>query len=243
MIIGEKVIYLESISSTNLYLKELSQKLDIKHGTIVCSKIQTSGRGQGDNTWFSEKEGGLTFSLLMKPDISLDLIFVLNKLIAISICNFLYSFNIHAKIKWPNDIYVGHKKIAGILIENSFNNKVYQSIVGIGLNVNQVVFPTSLPNPISMKMIKGDNFDFKKLLEKLCVEIQKKYTDFEIGSYKLINDQFNDFLFGKDCLCKFERNGDVFDGLIKGVDENGMLIVQEKNKLSKNRIGELKLIL
>jgi len=151
------IIWLESVDSTN---EEAKRRIsDIDNLSVLSALEQTEGRGQRGNTWTSNAGENLLFSIVLKlsPDDSglgvLDARnqFALNEIAALSVVDFLRSHEIQAQIKWPNDIYVGSRKICGILIENSLRGKhVSSSIIGIGLNINQRNFDVNLPNPTSM---------------------------------------------------------------------------------------------
>ena len=144
---------------------------DLDNLSVLSSLSQTSGRGQGSNTWLSSPGENLTFSVILKygekPFMAKDQI-IISALTAITVTELLTEYEIESQIKWPNDIYVGENKICGILIEHSVKgNKLSNSIVGIGLNVNQRNFDVSLPNPTSIATCKGDsvNIDIRKCLD------------------------------------------------------------------------------
>ena len=157
------IIWLESVDSTN---EEARRRIsDIDNLSVLSALEQTAGRGQRGNKWTSKAGDNLLFSIVLKlsPDDSglgvLDARdqFALNEIAALSVVDFLRSHEIQAQIKWPNDIYVGSRKICGILIENSLRGKhVSSSIIGIGLNINQRNFDVNLPNPTSMVLSLPD---------------------------------------------------------------------------------------
>ena len=134
----------------------LKNKNEIE-GLVVFSENQTDGKGQRGNSWITERGKNLTFSLFLKPSILISTQFVLSKIVSLSIVDFLMEMGVKdVKIKWPNDIYCGDKKIAGILIENTISEgKINNCIVGIGLNVNQVNFDSSIQNATSLKLELG----------------------------------------------------------------------------------------
>jgi BirA family biotin operon repressor/biotin-[acetyl-CoA-carboxylase] ligase len=140
-----KHIKLDKIGSTNSYLYDLNTVTKQVNGTIVSARNQTLGKGQKGNTWHTEEDKNLTFSVLTYPKTKPKYAFYLNIIASLAVHKALSDLNIHAKIKWPNDILVNKKKIGGILIENQINaDGINQSIIGIGLNVNQSVFKTNL---------------------------------------------------------------------------------------------------
>ena len=144
------IMWFKSLDSTN---EEARRHIsDIDNLSVLSALEQTAGRGQRGNTWTSNAGENLMFSIVLKsPVLMAEDHFALNEIAALSVADFLSTYGIKAEIKWPNDIYVGEKKICGILIENSFRGKtISSSIIGIGLNINQRNFNVNLPNPTSM---------------------------------------------------------------------------------------------
>lgn len=150
------IIWLDSIDSTNEEAKRHIS--DIDNLSVLSAYEQTDGRGQRGNTWTSTPGENLMFSIVLKnPKVSARDQFVINEITSLSIVDFLSQHRISARIKWPNDIYVGSKKICGILIENSLRGSgISSSILGIGLNINQRNFDVNLPNPTSMVLCQTD---------------------------------------------------------------------------------------
>ncbi len=151
--------------------------------SIVAALAQTAGRGQGLHTWYSRPSVGLTFSQLLRfPSegaFSLNIkdVLLVTEMTTLAIRDFLLSRGIESRIKWPNDIWVGDRKICGILIENTLDgDMVSSSIVGIGLNVNETSWPAELPNPVSMRQLTGTKYDIRAELEALVDELAKKYA-------------------------------------------------------------------
>lgn len=144
------VVRFDTLDSTN----SEALRVDYPEGTAVVAECQTEGRGQRGNVWDSEKSKNLTFSLVHYPNIPLEDSFQISMAAALAVADSLRSFGIFPKIKWPNDIYVGEEKIAGILIENSLTGSsvIRKSVIGIGLNVGQREFPSGIPNPTSMAL-------------------------------------------------------------------------------------------
>ena len=179
------IIWLESVDSTNEECRRRISEID--NLSVVAALSQTSGKGQKGNVWLSEPGKNLTFSVVLKfpaTDIKSELEpmlaydqFVLSEITSLSIVDLLAEHGIEAKIKWPNDIYVGDRKICGMLIENSLRGEwIQHSIIGIGLNVNQRNFDVSLPNPTSMVLCNGitDEYDLENIQERL-MDIFKHY--------------------------------------------------------------------
>lgn len=164
------IIWLGEVDSTNSEARRHIS--DIDNLSVVSALSQSQGRGQMGNTWSSAPGENLTFSIVMKPE-GLNAIrardqFVLSEAAALTIVEFLSGHDIQAEIKWPNDIYVGNRKICGMLIENSLRgDTISHSIIGIGLNVNQRNFDINLPNPTSMAILSGIGTDIRKALEEI----------------------------------------------------------------------------
>lgn len=157
------IIWLEEVDSTNKYVREHISELD--NLSVVAALKQTAGKGQGDHKWHSEPEQNLLFSIVLKdPDIHASEQVKISDTTAESIVDLLHAHGIEAWIKPPNDIWVNKKKICGILIEHSLiGSRISWTIIGIGLNVNQTIFPSDLPNPTSMSL-ENKGADIKALL-------------------------------------------------------------------------------
>ena len=182
------IIWLDSIDSTNDEVKRRISDLD--NLSVLSALSQTKGRGQGDHIWISEPGSNLLFSIVLKYSSSADSVqspllsvqahdqIVISQITALSVVDLLAAHEIEAKIKWPNDIYVGDKKICGILIEHSVRgNWLTSSIIGIGLNVNQRNFDVNLPDPISMVLLDTDSendYNTRELLD----EFMGIFTDY-----------------------------------------------------------------
>lgn len=139
--IGQKIVHLESVDSTNNYTANVFKDGSIEHGTVILADIQTNGRGQRGNTWQSDAFDNITMSIAFDPNLcKINNLISLNHITSIALFNFISSYCDNVKIKWPNDILVNENKIAGILIESQFSGNKMQSVIGIGLNVNQVDF-------------------------------------------------------------------------------------------------------
>jgi len=169
-----KIVRFDTLDSTN------SEALrgDYPEGTVILADHQTQGRGQRGNVWCSEKSQNLTFSVVHYPDLPLSDSFRISMAAALSVTDLLSSFGIESRIKWPNDIYVGNKKIAGILIENSLSGSslIRKSVIGIGLNVMQTEFPSNIPNPTSMALC-GVKVSAEDVLSRLSFCFSDCFSD------------------------------------------------------------------
>ena len=236
--IGKNCIRLEKIHSTNTYLTDLCAEKNLSDGTVVITDRQEQGRGQRGTNWQSETRKNLTLSILLKPTfLKPDEQFLLSKVVALGVAEFIAStpslllkekgVRDEVKIKWPNDIYIGNKKIAGILIENSVNgNSISHSIVGIGINVNQEKFSAELPNPTSLKIITGKDFDLEDCLEKLCSSVEKRYLQLRNHSKEIDSDYLKN-LYRLNELVNYNYRGEKLRAKITGVSKIGKLILEK----------------
>jgi BirA family biotin operon repressor/biotin-[acetyl-CoA-carboxylase] ligase len=227
MTIGQNIIRLDSVDSTNNFTAMLVKDRLIDHGTVILAEEQTKGRGQSGNRWHSEKGKNLTFTLFIKPrGLPLANQFQLAVFVSVSILEMLSALGIEAKIKWPNDILVNEKKIAGILIENTIEEGLIRgSILGIGLNVNQYYF--DVQNSVSMVHILGEEKDKTIVLNALINRLHINWEKFNSveGNALLMNCYLN-HLFGKDEQREFIINGEQKTGIIRGVDDFGHLSLE-----------------
>ena len=241
-----KLIKLDAINSTNDFLKGLSNDISTQNFTIVTAETQTNGKGQMGSKWISESGKNLIFSVLIKNILTdINRIFDLNIAIALSIINALESFNIlELSIKWPNDIMSANKKIAGILIENIIkSDNSINSIIGIGLNVNQTNFD-DLPNASSIKNIKNQDFDKEIVLNKILELIQKNILELEKNNQNQLWESYNDKLFNKGKFMPFENNSqEKFMGIIQKVSHSGKLqLLVENDIIQEFEIKEIAMI-
>jgi len=240
-----KLIKLNAIDSTNLYLKQLVATNDCEDYTVVQAEYQEEGRGQMGTIWNSEQGKNLTFSVLLNFSsfkvhdqfylsmaVSLAMVRVLNSTVKNSLL-----------IKWPNDILAVNDKLAGILIENILGgNGIKKSIIGIGLNVNQVDFPKDIPNVTSLKKLTGNDYDKSELLINI-VEAIKFYVQFvEKEEFDLLKDQYLQYLYKFGIPAMFmDSSNEVFLGKIIDVNEDGRLEVELENEtIRKFNLKEIK---
>ena len=172
------IFWLETADSTNSEARRRISTLD--NLSIIAAREQTAGRGQGTHTWFSSPGQNLTFSVLYKFDGNCALAasdtLLITQLTTLALVDYLAWHGIQARIKWPNDIWVGDRKICGILIVNTLvGRKVRSSIVGIGLNLNETRWPAELPNPVSLHELTGRRYDPAEELPRLQKEIRRRF--------------------------------------------------------------------
>jgi len=230
-ILGNYLIRLNTIDSTNNFAARFVEEDKIAEGTVILAENQTNGRGQGKNIWESEPGKNLTFSFIIFPGfLEASNQFYLSMIISNSIIDLLSMYGLNAKIKWPNDIYFEDKKIAGILIENRINNSNIKScIAGLGINVNQLFFNTINPKPTSIAMETGKTIPleeiFNKLLKILNDWIEKLYKhEFPLIRLAYLNNirDINNWLTYTDAH-------ESFEGRIVDVLDSGELIINKRN--------------
>jgi len=245
LFVGHTVINLDKVDSTNTYIHELLLKKAPAEGFVVCALEQYAGRGQRGNSWLSQPGTNLTFSILFEPRfLSPSNQFWLTKALALGVAEFVLSVipAESVKIKWPNDIYVNDRKIAGILVENTLETSAIKfSIAGIGLNVNQESFDPLLKNVTSLKVLTGNSFDLSTCLEYICISIERYYLKLRGSDYKEIDDLYHKLLYRKDVLSRLSLNNRGFEGVIKGVLSNGHLLIDVKkdNEMTGNNVMEV----
>ncbi|CAN5605960.1 biotin--[acetyl-CoA-carboxylase] ligase [soil metagenome] len=228
---GRKVVRLEETGSTNRFMNELIQKEALPEGTVVMADYQASGQGLGGTKWHSEPGSNLLMSVVFRPEfLPVKKIYLVSKAIALAIKDFLSEEGLPAKIKWPNDIYIDNGKICGVLIENSLRgNMVLQSVCGIGLNVNQQIFPGEIPNAVSMKMVTGKTFSLDECRNKLCRQLEKRYLQIKDQNFNLINNDYLKSLHRFYEMGDFESGGEKFTAQIIDVEDEGRLVIKKDN--------------
>lgn len=238
LFIGQKNIHFKNIDSTNQKAVELLKTEKLPEGTVISCDFQEVGKGQMGTKWETEAGKNITLSIILHPTfLPIKNQFIFNKVIALAVketCKEILNTKEEVCIKWPNDIYYIDKKIAGILIENTLTqNIIKQSIVGIGINVNQSVFPAQLDNAISCKQITKQEFDLNNIKKILFKHIEKWYLALKNKRFNLIDESFLIHLYQYKKAHQFLISGSnqSIIGTIEGITEEGKLIVQTKEKI------------
>ena len=224
--LGVNIEYYENISSTN----DIASHPDCQPGTFIVAEYQSAGRGQRGNRWNSSAGKNLTFSLLLCPEfLRAEHQFYISKIISLAICDVLSSFGLTPKIKWPNDIYVGDKKITGILIENDITGKnISRSIIGVGLNVNQTEFSSDLPNPTSLAIETGLELKREEVLRRIIISVSKRYEELLKSHYSTLDDDYMHILYrlNEPHYYYDALEGRKILGIIRDVKPSGELAVE-----------------
>lgn len=231
-VIGSKLIELDETDSTNSYASRLIFDQSPIEGTVIMAGYQSAGKGQRGSGWESLKQQNLLISYILYPTfLPADQHFLLNQALSISVFEFI-SRNTTApvSIKWPNDVLVGNKKIAGLLIENSIrNNKFSSSVAGIGININQIIFKEYSLQATSLQLIENKIYDVKSCLSQLNSQIDKWYAILKSGNHKKITEYYEKALYGIGSTVGFDSKGENFNAVIKGVNASGQLVLTKNS--------------
>ncbi|MEZ2335907.1 biotin--[acetyl-CoA-carboxylase] ligase [Mucilaginibacter sp. RCC_168] len=233
LFVGQNLVTIQQVDSTNTFLKNLlSNSKPLPEGTVIMAESQYAGRGQQQNKWHSEPGKNLTFSILLTPVfLPVSDQFDLNRVVSLGVYDALYPYlGDKVKIKWPNDIYYNDRKLGGILIETHVQGThIKDAIIGIGLNINQENFESGAGNAISLKQILHRDYDLKTILSEICSHIEAYYLNLRAGKFLFVRNTYLSRLYWLNEVKPFRSNDQVFEGVIKNVKENGMLVVENNN--------------
>jgi BirA family biotin operon repressor/biotin-[acetyl-CoA-carboxylase] ligase len=224
-------IFLTNVESTNNYANQLVLSKTAVHGTVVLAQFQNKGRGQTGNTWESEFGKNLLVSFIMFPQfLPAAKQFYLSKMASLALFNFLRNETNGITIKWPNDMYIGNKKVAGILIENSIKGNFLDSaVIGIGLNLNQEHFVSDAPNPVSLKQITGKVYDLENVATQIWEYILFWCEKLLAGNFDEVDYAYYHRLFRAEEWALFAKQGIQFEARITGIGEFGQLMLEERD--------------
>ena len=228
---NKNIIFLTEVESTNNYANQLVLSKAAEHGTVVLAQYQNKGKGQQGNSWESEPGKNLLASIILFPDfLSAAKQFYLSKIASLAIVDFLKMESKEVSIKWPNDIYIQNKKVAGTLIENAIKGQnLSSSIIGIGLNLNQEIFLSDAPNPVSLKLVTSQIYDIEKVAETIFDNMFHWYQILKNEGFDVIDSTYFNQLFRANEWAIFAKQGVQFEAKINGIGEFGQLILEERN--------------
>jgi len=241
-IIGSSIERLQETGSTNNYAATLLLTKRLPEGVVFVADSQVDGRGQTTNKWESEPNMNLTFSILLFPEfMEISRQFGLSKAMSLGVVDFLREMTEEVTIKWPNDIYIGKKKVAGILIENSVRlAKISSCIVGIGLNINQLTFSGNLLNPVSLRQVTGKIYDLETTLTSLCLKIDHRYQQLRNQEFRQIDENYTQLLYQHGLWSRYSDKEGDFEGRILGIDQIGRLLIETSSgKINKYHFKEV----
>ena len=223
-----QILWLKETDSTNNHLRRLLDKEQLPEGSLVVTDFQTAGKGQVGNSWESEAGMNLMFSILLYPDfIPANRQFLISQIASLSVKETLDAYTDFIQVKWPNDIYWKDRKICGMLIENDLSGQLlYCSIIGIGLNLNQSLFRSNAPNPISLTQITGKKYDREEVLNRFlriffqyyCLLLQEKEEEVRIA--------YMQALYHGEGYHRYRDGQGQFEARIQAIEPTGHLILQ-----------------
>lgn len=228
----------DKCASTNTLLKELP---DAPHGLLIAARHQTAGRGQRGNSWEAEPRANLTFSILFRTGMEARRQFELSMVVSLALVEFINTliFPVEAEIKWPNDIYVGDRKICGILIEHSLaGKKLDRSVVGAGINLNQEHFLSDAPNPVSVLQLTGRRTDVEMAIRRVG-DILRAAVDSYIGrpDPEALHDRYMAILWRREGTYPFRTpDGQEFPAGIEDVAADGTLCLTNRQRYAFKEI-------
>jgi BirA family biotin operon repressor/biotin-[acetyl-CoA-carboxylase] ligase len=249
LFIGQHILELDETESTNTYAINLIKEVQVAEGTIVFTHNQTKGRGQVGNTWQAETGKNLTFSLVLHPNfLAVDKQFYLSKITSLAVfgmlTDFLNTSLYDIKIKWPNDILVNDKKIAGILIENILRGNFLQSsVIGVGININQQSFSNVDKQATSLSVLLQKDFDLKEMLHAFCKHFEALYLSLKQSNFDKISQTYFKQLYKFDEWIVYQSKERKFKAKIIKVEESGSLVLTtEQDETLKFNFKEVQLI-
>lgn len=227
--IDNKLIRFKQVESTNLTAEKLFAAGEVAGGAVIFADYQTNGRGTGDNSWHSDAGSNVLMSMIFQPEfLSPANQFMIQKAVSLGVCGFISQvISLPVKIKWPNDIYVDGKKLAGILGKSLVQGNIFSAcIMGLGLNVNQVNFPEILPNPLSLAMITGKVYDRLDIAMQIAESVLEQYHLLKSGNHEAINIAYLKNLLNYGVEATYNLDGAIIKGIIRDVDQFGRLVLE-----------------
>ena len=222
---GFKVMEVEETASTNTLAEELRPGLEDR--TVVLTYRQTRGRGQVGNCWESEPGKNISMTVVLKPNgLSAGRQFAVSMAVALGVRDFVSLHVPDCTVKWPNDVYVGDKKVAGILIEHTvMGREVAASLCGVGLNVNQERFWSDAPNPVSLRQLTGREFSLKEVLGGLLSVLERRLNG--LFDFEGLERDFRAALYRREGVHRWADEEGEFQASVAGINEFGQLLLRE----------------
>ena len=243
---GKNRIHCAEVDSTNEELKRLFSTKELENGTLLTADFQTGGKGQMGSSWKSDKGKNLLGTFFLKPSIPLEEVFVLNMLISLALFETI-SDHVEGKveIKWPNDIVVNRKKIAGVLIENKFSNgKLVAAFLGIGLNLNQKSFEKYGRLGTSLIKEVGFSVNQESIISRICFHIQQFYSLYQLKGYETVNFIYHQELYLKGEEHKYKVGKDTRYLTLQSVNKQGDLqLFNQFGKIEEFGLKEIQFLI
>lgn len=223
-----RIIRLEETTSTNNYLRSLIGKEPLPEGSVVVSEYQTAGRGQVGNSWESEGGRNLMFSVVLYPEfLPANRQFLISQIAALSVKETLDQYVNGVTVKWPNDIYWQDRKICGMLIENDLTgHSLFCSVIGIGININQLHFMSDAPNPVSLRQITGKEYNREEILSRFLKRLYNRYLDLLLEKEEEIRRDYMRALYRRDGYHHYSDEQGNFEACIHDIEPTGHLILE-----------------
>lgn len=243
LFIGQKLIYVPECHSTNSLLSEFSGQAELPEGATLITSHQTAGRGQRGNRWESEPGKNLTFSVLLRPGfMQAQDQFHLNMAVSLAAASALQGGVVQPiRLKWPNDIFVGDRKIGGILIENQLTGSFLSTtILGMGINVNQASF--AFPGASSLANASGHAWDLNDTLHRLLKAIEVEYLALRAGTGPELKQRYLEWLYQINEPHRYRTGENYFTGTIKGIEDDGKLCVWVEGRIMKYSNKEIEFL-
>ena len=235
------------------YFDELTSTIDearsekYLHGDVVVARRQTAGRGQRGKKWSSAAGENLTFSVVLDTSfLRADEQFLVLQTVALALVDTFADYGLAARIKWTNDIYIGDRKIVGVLIDHSIGagGMLTRSGAGIGINVNQRVFDEWLPNPTSMALEAGREFDHREVLEKFYARLMSRFEALKGGEREVLQRDYHSRIYRLDTPARYTLpDGSEFTGTIRGVGLGGELLLEDAGGIKKYLYREVSFVI
>lgn len=238
-----QVLTYPSLVSTNIEASKLLSENRIFRPAFLFADYQEGGKGRGHNQWISDPGKNLLFSWIVFPAfLSVERQFQLSKAVSLAISDLFVDYSLSCKIKWPNDIVCENMKVAGILIENSLLGSVLKnSIIGIGVNVNQLNFPNFPYKATSLQELKKQVFELEELSKLLMIRLESRYDLLESGDEETIDKLYLERLFRLNEVSQFSQGNRNFNATIRGVNEIGELLLETNEGINSYGFHEIKI--
>jgi len=241
--IGHEIIHLERVDSTSNYIATLHKEGKVRHGMVILADEQTNGRGQRGAKWQSEAKQNLLFSFYVEySHLPIEKQEAITHFVSLSIQQAIQTLAIKSVIKWPNDILIDTKKIAGILIENQLRGtSIQSSIIGIGINVLQTKFDNNTSTSLAIEKPKTD-LSIKHFLSVLLNCLTINFNRLNQFKYTQLKSKYLESLWLLNTLSEFKDNQGCFQGLIRGTDDYGRLLIEDQGKIKTYNLKEVSFI-
>ncbi|MEL6389267.1 MAG: biotin--[acetyl-CoA-carboxylase] ligase [Bacteroidota bacterium] len=238
---GTPRYHFETLSSTNDYAAQLIRECPPVEGTVITTAHQSAGRGQHQRAWVSDPGENIMMTLITRPTwLVASNQFVLNQVTSMAVADVVIGYGCHnVSVKWPNDVYIGVQKVAGILINNQIQGShLRSSIMGIGMNINQRTWPNHIPNATSLSNQLNQDHSVEEVLTLVLQRIVERYHQARISPKELRAD-YRDMLYLRDVHAMYVVHGLPERGTIKDVDPLGRLVVETTSGFLSLAHGEI----